>query len=94
MAVSANFNIPSLKSISNSNAYPLNELVRKLQNDKSGFRQLHCLAASPITDHFGGPMVSPTQTVQQVYIEFGKGNIEGVLNLLADDVTWIDPGFP
>ena len=39
-------------------------------------------------------MVSPTQTVQQVYIEFGKGNIEGVLNLLADDVTWIDPGFP
>ncbi len=34
------------------------------------------------------------QVVQQLYAEFGKGNVQGVLNLLHDDVTWIDPGAP
>ena len=32
--------------------------------------------------------------VQQVYTEFGKGNVQGVLDLLTDDILWIDPGFP
>lgn len=32
-------------------------------------------------------MENKTQTVQQIYGEFGKGNIEGVLNLLHDDVS-------
>ena len=32
--------------------------------------------------------------VQQCYSEFGKGNAQGVLNLLTDDVSWTDPGYP
>ncbi len=32
--------------------------------------------------------------VQQCYTEFGKGNVKGVLDLLTDDILWIDPGFP
>jgi ketosteroid isomerase-like protein len=32
------------------------------------------------------------QTVQQIYADFGKGNVEGVLNSLTDDITWSDPG--
>ncbi len=32
--------------------------------------------------------------VQQCYTEFGKGNVQGLLDLLTDDVLWIDPGFP
>ncbi|MFI5205630.1 MAG: nuclear transport factor 2 family protein [Candidatus Paceibacterales bacterium] len=39
-------------------------------------------------------MASKIQTVQQIYAEFGKGNPQGVLNLLTDDVTWTDPGYP
>ena len=34
------------------------------------------------------------EVVQQCYAEFGKGNVQGLLNLLHDDVTWIDPGAP
>lgn len=39
-------------------------------------------------------MENKIQTVQQVYGEFGKGNVPGVLNLLHDDVSWSDPGYP
>ena len=39
-------------------------------------------------------MESKIQTIQQVYGEFGKGNVPGVLNLLHDDVSWSDPGYP
>ena len=39
-------------------------------------------------------MESKIQIVQQVYGEFGKGNVPGVLNLLHDDVSWSDPGYP
>lgn len=39
-------------------------------------------------------MTSKIQTVQQCYAEFGKGNAQGVLNLLTDDVVWTDPGYP
>lgn len=39
-------------------------------------------------------MNSKIQIVQQCYAEFGKGNPQGVLNLLTDDVAWIDPGYP
>lgn len=39
-------------------------------------------------------MNSKIQTVQQIYAEFGKGNPQGVLDLLTDDVTWTDPGYP
>src|SRR5258707_435198 len=34
------------------------------------------------------------QTVQQVYADFGKQNVEGVLNSLTDDISWNDPGSP
>ena len=34
------------------------------------------------------------QTVQQVYADFGKQNVEGVLNSLTDDISWVDPGSP
>jgi uncharacterized protein len=34
------------------------------------------------------------QTVQQVYADFGKQNVEGVLNALTDDISWNDPGSP
>ncbi len=39
-------------------------------------------------------MKNKIQTVQDVYAEFGKGNPQGVLNLLMNDVTWTDPGYP
>ena len=39
-------------------------------------------------------MENKIQTVQQIYGEFGKGNVEGVLNLLHDDVSWSDSGYP
>jgi ketosteroid isomerase-like protein len=39
-------------------------------------------------------MATKIQTVQKCYEEFGKGNPRGVLELLTDDVTWIDPGYP
>src|SRR6185436_14996910 len=34
------------------------------------------------------------QTVQQVYADFGKQNVEGVLNSLTDDIIWSDAGYP
>jgi ketosteroid isomerase-like protein len=34
------------------------------------------------------------QTVQQIYADFGAGNISGILNALADEVSWTDPGYP
>jgi len=34
------------------------------------------------------------QTVQQVYADFGKQNVEGVLNSLTDDVSWNDENHP
>ena len=34
------------------------------------------------------------QTVQQVYADFGKQNVPGVLNSLTDDISWSDPGSP
>ena len=39
-------------------------------------------------------MENKIQTVQQIYGEFGKGNVEGVLNLLHDDVSRSDSGYP
>ncbi len=39
-------------------------------------------------------MASKIETVQQIYGEFGKGNVPGVLNLLTDDISWNDPGYP
>ena len=39
-------------------------------------------------------MTKAIEMVQQCYAEFGKGNVEGVLNLLHEDVLWIDPGYP
>jgi ketosteroid isomerase-like protein len=34
------------------------------------------------------------QFVQQVYADFGNGNIDGVINALSDDISWTDPGYP
>ncbi len=34
------------------------------------------------------------KTVQQVYMDFGNQNVEGVLNSLTDDISWNDPGSP
>lgn len=34
------------------------------------------------------------QVVQRCYEEFGKGNPQGVLDLLSDDIVWINPGYP
>ncbi|MBI3345053.1 MAG: nuclear transport factor 2 family protein [Gammaproteobacteria bacterium] len=34
------------------------------------------------------------QIVQQGYVDFSQGNIEGILNVMSDDVVWIDPGYP
>ena len=34
------------------------------------------------------------QVVQQCYAEFGKGNPQGLIDMLTDDVVWIDPGYP
>jgi ketosteroid isomerase-like protein len=34
------------------------------------------------------------QTVQQVYADFGKQNVEGVLNAFTDDVIWNDGNKP
>ena len=39
-------------------------------------------------------MTNKIQTVQQCYAEFGKGNAQGLLDLLTDDVVWTDPGYP
>lgn len=34
------------------------------------------------------------KTVQQIYADFGSQNISGIMNAIANDVTWIDPGYP
>ncbi len=34
------------------------------------------------------------QTVRQMYEAFGRGDIQAILNQLADDVTWVTPGHP
>jgi ketosteroid isomerase-like protein len=34
------------------------------------------------------------QTIQQLYADFGSGNLEGILNALTDDISWTDPGYP
>jgi len=39
-------------------------------------------------------MAHAIETVKQAYAEFGKGNIQGVLDLLDDDASWSDPGYP
>ncbi|MDM0083437.1 nuclear transport factor 2 family protein [Variovorax sp. J31P179] len=33
-------------------------------------------------------MSTPTQVVQQAYAAFGRGDVEGILALLTDDVRW------
>jgi ketosteroid isomerase-like protein len=33
-------------------------------------------------------MSTPTQVVQQAYAAFGRGDVQGVLDLLTDDVDW------
>lgn len=33
-------------------------------------------------------MSTPTQVVQQAYAAFGRGDVEGILALLTDDVDW------
>jgi ketosteroid isomerase-like protein len=37
-------------------------------------------------------LISNTGIVQQCYADFGSGNTEGIMNALADDIVWIDPG--
>ncbi len=34
------------------------------------------------------------QAVQQLYNAFGQGNLDTILNALADDVEWHQPGPP
>ncbi len=34
------------------------------------------------------------QTIHKVYEAFGKGDVEGVVSMLTDDVTWTTPGPP
>jgi len=34
------------------------------------------------------------QTIQQVYAAFGRGDIEGELGMLTNDVRWTTPGPP
>ena len=34
------------------------------------------------------------QTIRKVYEAFGEGDVEGVISMLADDVTWTTPGPP
>lgn len=35
---------------------------------------------------------NPVQIVQQLYADFGTGNIQGLLDGLADNIEWTDPG--
>ena len=32
------------------------------------------------------------KTVQDAYAAFGRGDIQGILNVLTDDVEWVSPG--
>ena len=34
------------------------------------------------------------QTVQQIYADFGAGNVSGIMNSISDDVVWVDAGYP
>lgn len=34
------------------------------------------------------------ETVKQMYADFGNGNIPGILNVLAEDISWNDAGYP
>lgn len=34
------------------------------------------------------------RTIHEVYEAFGRGDVEGVISMLADDVTWTTPGPP
>lgn len=37
--------------------------------------------------------VNPSQkVVEQIYVDFSKGNIPGLLDALAEEVEWTDPG--
>ncbi len=36
--------------------------------------------------------INPLEIVRQCYADFGSGNIAGVLDALAKDVQWTDPG--
>ncbi|MBI1876932.1 MAG: nuclear transport factor 2 family protein [Chloroflexi bacterium] len=35
-----------------------------------------------------------TQIVQQIYADFGQGNIPAILERLTDEFVWIQPGAP
>lgn len=37
---------------------------------------------------------SKVQKVQEIYANFGQGNIPAILEELANDVVWIQPGAP
>jgi uncharacterized protein len=34
------------------------------------------------------------QTIHKVYEAFGRGDVEGVISMLTDGVTWATPGPP
>jgi len=34
------------------------------------------------------------EIIQQCYADFNRGNIQGILNVLTDDVSWNEPGYP
>jgi ketosteroid isomerase-like protein len=34
------------------------------------------------------------QIIHKVYDAFGRGDVEGVISMLTDDVTWTIPGPP
>lgn len=38
--------------------------------------------------------MTPIATVQQIYTAFGRGDIPGILALLADDIEWEYGAFP
>jgi ketosteroid isomerase-like protein len=35
-----------------------------------------------------------TQIIQQLYADFGTGNLAGIANALTEDVSWTDLGYP
>lgn len=38
--------------------------------------------------------MNPVEVVKACYEAFGRGDVPGVLSHLADDVSWVDPGYP
>ena len=32
------------------------------------------------------------EIIQQMYVDFGQGNIQGILNAISDDIIWDTPG--